>query len=293
MKISILIAAYHAGDQIAPALASIAAQTHADWELIVVEDGSRDQTEQLVTEFGCGRAQAVVYHNLGANRGVAEARNELMRRATGEAMAFIDADDLWEPEHLAVAAAALEGGADIVVADVRAFDLATGDTVKLYPLPAEVVSDPVDALLAGSPIVTCSAVVLRSQLARSVGDFDPQLRVGEDRDFWLRAALLDAKFARGRPTCHYAKHLGSTMSRTLLVAEQIVLFQEKYFDFPRIPPRRRRHALADALVVLGRLTRATDPHRSAACFWRAWQLRPLSGEAPVHWLLSLVLSLRR
>ena len=101
MKISVLIAAYEADRFIPNALASVAGQTHLDWELVVVEDGSRDTTEALVKAFAATVApRHVRYANLGVNQGVAAARNRLLELFTGEAVAFLDADDRWRPDHL-------------------------------------------------------------------------------------------------------------------------------------------------------------------------------------------------
>src|SRR4051812_16700052 len=109
MKISVLIAAYRAAPFLPAALACVTAQTHADWELIVVEDGSHDGTEELVRAFAATHSPArrVTYDNLGENRGVAAARNRLLSLAQGEAVAFLDADDEWQPTHLADLAAVL------------------------------------------------------------------------------------------------------------------------------------------------------------------------------------------
>lgn len=275
MTVSVLIAAYQAGAYLPAALACLPAQTHSDWELIVVEDGSRDATESLVTAFAAAHpGRRIVYFNFGENRGVAAARNQLLRLAAGEAAAFLDADDRWEPTHLALAVTALEGGADIAVANVRAFDLSDGSTIQHYPAPPALLADPVAALLAGSPIVTSSAVILRLALARQVGDFDPVLRVGEDRDYWLRAALAGARFAALVSTCHYAKHPGSTMARTVLVAEQSRLFALKYLRHPDLDPRPRRRALAQASLNLARLVRASTPGRAARLALEAWRHHP-------------------
>jgi glycosyltransferase involved in cell wall biosynthesis len=280
--LSVLIAAYHAGAHLPAALATLAAQTHPSWELIVVEDGSRDQTEALVAAFAeTHPARRVVYHNLGQNQGVASARTQLLTPAQGAGCAFLDADDRWSEDHLAAAAAALSAGADLALAPVRTFALSTDATLGHHPVPPTLLTDPVAALLAGSPILTSSCVVLRRELATRLGPFDPQLKVGEDRDYWLRAALAGARFAALSSLCHYAKHPGSTMARTLLVAEQSRLFALKYHRHLALPRGWGARSLANAELTLARLTRAQSPRRSARHAWAAWRarssdLRPLA-----------------
>src|SRR3954463_655146 len=123
MKISVLIAAYRAAPFLPAALACVAGQTHPDWELIVVEDGSHDGTEDLVRAFGIAHpGQRVVYDNLGENRGVAAARNRLLSLAAGEAVAFLDADDEWQPSHLADLARVLADGAALAISGIELWD---------------------------------------------------------------------------------------------------------------------------------------------------------------------------
>ena len=283
MKVSVLIPAYQAGPYILTALQSVASQTHADWEVIVVEDGSRDGTEALVEEFGRDRLNTVVYRNMGTNCGVGAVRNRLLELATGEAVAFLDADDWWEPLHLEAGLQKIKEGADLVVSGVRTFDLSTGATLEKVEPPPGVYKEPVLTLFQGSVIITSSCVVLTKSLSDRTGQFDPTLRIGEDRDYWLRCALEGGRFAgTGVFTCNYAKHKNSSMARTTVVAEHELRFYEKYRSLTEIPVRLRRHLLASSLVCVGRLLRQRDRSRSAACFWRAWQCEPFNPRIPFH-----------
>jgi glycosyltransferase involved in cell wall biosynthesis len=283
MTVSILIPAYHAGAFIRTALDSVRAQAHADWEVVVVEDGSHDETEDHVTRFAAGGVQPVRYENFGSNRGVGAVRNRLLELARGHAVAFLDADDRWEPAHLANAVDRLARGADVVISDVRTFDLATGHPLELHVPPSALVANPVLTLFQASVIITSSAVVLSRELCQRVGTFDEVLRIGEDRDYWLRAALQGARFAlTGAATCHYAKHLSSSMARTYVVAQHVTRFYEKYRHLDAVPTALRKHLLADSLLCEGRLLRQHNPAYSAGCFLRAWQCEPLNPRTLLH-----------
>lgn len=275
MTVSVLIAAYKAGGYITRALGSVRAQTHSDWELVVVEDGSHDSTEQIVAQFSTTVTQSVRYENLGLNRGVATARTRLLELARGEAIAFLDADDWWTPGHLAEAASAFGGGADVVVSGIQLYDLDVQKPLGTYNPPATLVTDPVRVLFCGSAIMTSSSVALRRTTTHTVGAFDAQLRIGEDRDYWLRCAQAGAHFAlTGTVSCFYAKHSSSTMAKTLLWAEQAVLFHEKHRELEAVEPGLRRRRLAHELVNYGRLVRAQDPAASRQALARAFQLAP-------------------
>lgn len=283
MKVSVLIAAYQADRFIETALASVRAQSHRDWEVIVVEDGSRDATEELVVKFSKSCRQSFHYERLPENRGVAAARNRLLDLATGEALAFLDADDTWEPGHLAAAVSQIENGADIVVSGVRTFDLSNNQLLDHLPAPANLVREPVLSLFRRSLVVTSSAVVFTRELADRVGRFDEGLRIGEDRDYWLRCAVAHARFRITRNfTCNYSKHSGSSMARTQQVAQDTVRFYEKHQSLESVPRRLRRHLLAQSLVDAGRLLRRTNRAKSARCFWEAWRCEPLNLRIPLH-----------
>jgi glycosyltransferase involved in cell wall biosynthesis len=293
MKISVLIAAYEAAPFISSALASVRCQTHQDWEIVVVEDGSNDGTEGIVRAFGASVRQPVLYENFRWNCGVAAARNRLMELATGEACAFLDADDTWTPEHLADAERHLSAGADIVVSDVDTIELKTGRALGTTAVPRQLESAPVPTLFAQSAIVTSSSVAIGRWFAGGVGRFDNSLHVGEDRDFWLRCAVAGARFSpTGRVTCRYSKHAGSAMSRTLKVAEQNVRFYEKHQRLGQVPADDRRRALAEALQTHARLSRARDARGSLSLLRSAWKLSPRPAVI-LHMLRSLVSLARR
>jgi len=286
MRISVLIPAYHAAVTIGRALASVQAQTHRDWEVIVVEDGSHDGTEEIVQRLARAEVRPVRYENLGRNQGVSATRNRLLAYSTG-AVAFLDADDCWTPEHLAAGARHLEAGADLVATGVRTFDLVSQQTLQEVRPPTTLETAPVTTLFNASVIITSSSVLLSRALIGLTGEFDRNFSVGEDRDYWLRAALFENRFAvEPTVTCHYAKHALSTMSQSQRVASQTVRFYEKYFRLAAIPLAERRRQLAHSLVTEGRLLRAAHIRASVHQLWRAWRLEPCNLVAAAHLLLS-------
>lgn len=288
MQFSILIPAYCAARFLPAALESVRAQEYREWELIVVEDGSHDGTEEIVRIFARGESRRVEYVNLGQNRGVAAARNRLLELARGEALAFLDADDRWTPRHLAQVQETLAAGADLAVARLQICDLDPPRDREAYAPPAGFFADPVRGLFERSAIMTCSSVALRRTLVEKAGRFDESFCVGEDRDYWLRCALLGAHFAdTGEVTCRYAKHSASAMARTLVWAQQEVAFYEKHRALAAVPEALRRARLAEALGNHARLLRHDDPRASARLLWRAWRLAPGRVSLLAHTLYSL------
>jgi glycosyltransferase involved in cell wall biosynthesis len=260
MKISVLIAAYHAAPFLPAALRCLAAQTHADWELVIVEDGSRDGTEELVRAFASAHStRRVVYDNLGENRGVAAARNRLLALAQADAVAFLDADDEWKPSHLADLARVLAGGPAVAISGIELWDGDRHVSLGNYFPSAACLADPRQMLFQQSFIQTSSCVALPLPVVQRTGWIDEKLRIGEDRDYWFRALANGGTLGcTGEVTCRYTKHEGSSMTKTLRVASDTVAFYRKYAGDTSLPAPLRRRLLAESLVIHARLVRKTD-----------------------------------
>jgi glycosyltransferase involved in cell wall biosynthesis len=210
-----------------------------------------------------------------------------MDLAQGDAIAFIDADDWWTPSHLENANRAFGGGVDFVVSGIQLYNLDAHEPMESYEPPEILYRDPIKELFTHSHIMTSSCVAIRTSLVRKVGAFEPTLRIGEDRDYWMRCAETGARFVgSGEITCFYSKHATSTMAKTLLWAEQEVLFHEKHFRFAGVPVRLRRECLAHVLTNYGRLVRATDRSAARRAFARALRLSP-SARGLAQWIRSL------
>jgi len=277
MKISILIVACHSGPQMAAALASIRAQAHSDWELLVIEYDSADETRALVGAFRDTAPRPVQYLNLGGNHGPASARNRLLELAAGDGVAFLDPADQWLPFHLTNALEQLAGKADVVASDVRLFDRPTGRPLGAISIGPKLSLNPARALFVRDALAVPSSIAFRRDLAKRVGLFDPRFRTAATRDFMLRCALSGARFAATHSaTCLSAGPSRPDPDRALLLAAQTVQFYEKHRDVSAVPATLRRRLLAASLVTQGRLLRTVDSALAARCFWRAWSLQPVS-----------------
>ena len=163
------------------ALSSVRAQTRAPLETIVVDDASSDETAEVAEHEG---ARVI---RLPENRGAAAARNEGMRAAHGEAIAWLDSDDYWEPHHLATLATLLEENPEAAAASsaVRFVGAKSGVWKGRIPIgpPAVVIREAFKDWLA--PTIT---TMVRRDALLAVGGFDESERYSEDFDLWLRLA---------------------------------------------------------------------------------------------------------
>ncbi len=193
--VSVVMPAYKVAPYIGEALTSVFAQSFLDFEVIVVNDGSPDtqELESIVKRFG----DRIVYIKQ-ENLGVSAARNQALRAARGEFVAFLDADDRWLPNYLQEQLAFLqEQNADLVCADAEHFgeSLVTNRTYmeELMPASAPVGEVTFLGLVSGAQALVTSGVLARRKPIMDVGLFDEALRDSEDFDLWLRLARHGAR----------------------------------------------------------------------------------------------------
>jgi glycosyltransferase involved in cell wall biosynthesis len=272
---SVLIPAYKAAGYIGPTLAAVAAQRHAPSEVLIFEDGRFDDLAARVNAFAATAPFPVRLLGVEKNAGVSRARNTLMREARGEFIAFLDADDLWAPDHLATAAACFAAGADVAFSGVTFID-ATGAIMPGAAEPSAADLAAIAPAMFRYNFVQCTSTLSlrRSWLAR-VGDFDPTLSHGEDLDLWLRLLAAGAVWRyTGRTSCAYRKHPSSAMGQTRLAAARLTAFYEKQLHNPQIPEGERRGALLENLRINARFTWRDEPTAAAAALYRLFQLQP-------------------
>ena len=112
MKISVIIPVYNTEERLKRCLDSVVAQTFKDFECIVVDDGSKDLSPQIIDEFAAKDSRFTAIHK--PNGGVSSARNEGLKVAEGEWVVFLDSDDTIKPNHIEAMLSVVEDGIDIV-----------------------------------------------------------------------------------------------------------------------------------------------------------------------------------
>ncbi len=187
-RVSVIVPCFNHGHFLADAIESVLGQTYGNIELIVVDDGSTDDTALVARAFG---DKLRYVHQ--ANRGLSGARNTGIQAASGDFLLFLDSDDCIETELIArvIQAATEHPDGHIFHAGWhyigRSRELQ--NTVRATPIDG----DAVESLLQGNRFPPCAVVIARNMVDR-VGEFKDDLRAGEDWDYWTRAAILGAKF---------------------------------------------------------------------------------------------------
>lgn len=204
-RVSIVVPCFNQGEYLEACLDSIAAQTVAAWEAIIVDDASAtDQVRQVVENFNDPRVRALRHDE---NRGAGAARNTGFREATGEFVLPLDADDLLEPTYLETTVAVLSQTTDIdcVFTDLRLF----GSTSKLSTNDG---THDLREILRRQWIPGAGTLMRRTVWERVGGYWEDRRIVGnEDWEFWI-AALASGATARHipEPLYLYRQHEGST-----------------------------------------------------------------------------------
>jgi cellulose synthase/poly-beta-1,6-N-acetylglucosamine synthase-like glycosyltransferase len=236
-KVSVVIPAYNCAKYLPTALESVLAQTYRDFEIVVVDDGSTDDTESVIR----GYAPAVRYLKT-ANSGPASARNRGIRASVGEYVAFLDADDWWEPKKLEAQVHELKQDADAALAYsdmcVHCEDGSTNPSfLKSRPFAR---SGYVFDQLMESQFIFPSAALIRRRCLESVGLFDESLHSLEDCDLFLRLCYERKVVLVGEPLVHRRQRGGGLTSNQNLSTQYLIKFQEKALTLPHLSARRRR-----------------------------------------------------
>jgi glycosyltransferase involved in cell wall biosynthesis len=181
VHIGIVIPAFNAASWIGDAMVSVLAQTHRDWSLVVVDDGSTDGTGDVAAAFADPRVALIRQ----TNAGVSAARNrgtvELLDRSA--AVLFLDADDWLAPDALSRLAATLEASPQAIAA-VGRYAIEATRSVRRAPS-----GDLLQRLLVRNLFANGGHLLLRDEAVRRAGGFVTGIAYGEDWEFWTRIAL--------------------------------------------------------------------------------------------------------
>jgi glycosyltransferase involved in cell wall biosynthesis len=279
VKVSVIIPAFNAEATIRRALESALAQSYSNYEIIVVDDGSSDTTPQILSSYG-----ARIVTTRQQNKGAAAARNRGAALATGELLAFLDADDEWHAQKLACQVAAFQRHPEISVCrtyygNSDDFDwplaaLFTPEQIEAVPL--DIISD--FNRIFVEPYFGTPTVMIRAATFRQHAGFNETLRTAEDVDLWLRSSYgTRVAVVKAVLVQVHRKHSGltATSSETIYANHLKVLetFCQNHPEYSQANRRTVRRAEAHVLRTWASsaLVRRDGP-QARQLLWQALRL---------------------
>lgn len=191
--VSVIVPVYNAEIFIEDTINSVFKQTYKNIEIVIVNDGSSDRTEEIIKKW---TEQKKIKYIFQTNKGVSIARNEGVKYSKGNFVAFLDADDVWLPENIERKVEALQKDHNVglVHANMQVVDHLSYPVGRVKEGKE---GDVLDDLLLwnGCVIPTPSSILVRKEVFELVGEFDPELSNNADQDFFIRVA---AKYKIGK-----------------------------------------------------------------------------------------------
>lgn len=281
MKVSVVITCYNYGRYVDECISSVLRQTYQNYEVIIVNDGSTDDSEDKIRPFLERENFRYVFQ---ANSGQASAKNTGVRHSRGELVAFLDADDLWEPTKLERQVPLFDNPRVGVVYSRARFIDSEGRDIELDESEPcfETHSGCVTNQLFVDNFVPFSSSVVRARCLEECGIFDESLRMGIDWDLWLRISTKYDFAGINEPLLTYRVGHPGQMSRNMEVRQECSdRIMKRFIErFPTaVDQRYVRKAWEHTYLNRGLYYQFRNPAKSICFFSRALSCNPLSRKA--------------
>lgn len=232
--VSVIMPAYNAGNYLHDSIQSVQRQTYTNWELIIIDDGSTDNTKDLVSEYYLSDARIYYYYQANGKQG--KARNNGISKSKGDLLAFLDADDWWVENKLATQVNMLLQQPQITLLFSDGYHSQNG---HITPYQIQVKStwdaDDLSLFFFNNQIPIVSVLVKKSAIL-SIGGFseEPEIQNVEDYDLWLKLLFADYKFQSiAHPCFYYRVHPHqSTFGEASLKEALLTLYSKYYNKYP-------------------------------------------------------------
>ncbi len=243
-KVSVIIPTYNRERLISRALDSVLKQTFTDYEIIVVDDGSTDYTKDVLKKY-----EGRIRYFYQANSGISGARNRGLAEAKGEYIAFLDSDDAWLPEKLAMQVAILDRDPTVGIVYSKMMILNEEGTHCGFK-PNEPTGRNFLELIEIRGDIATSTVMTRKACFDKVGNFDRDLPPMEDFDMWLRISkFYKVHEAQNITLAYYYRHDNQATSNPKKVYEGLVKLESKILKMADEAPKHIRAKVIKRLTM--------------------------------------------
>lgn len=244
--VSVIIPCYNRGQFISETIDSVLNQTFEDFEVFCIDDGSTDETREVLQHYG--NQITVLEHDGRVNKGQSAAINLGIRHARGEYIGVLDSDDLWYPDKLSQQVAFFDENpyVDIVYGNGQAINEHGNRLYEIYG-PEHRENNEVNELLLNCYFLLPNNALVRSRLYEAAGYFDESLRAAQDHDMLIRLAEVGNVAYVNRPWFKYRRHANSISSQNADLrwrnGFRILNAAARRYPYPKSVVRRRRAVL--------------------------------------------------
>lgn len=258
-KVSIIIPTYNRAKLLSEAIESALSQTYQDFEIIVIDDGSMDNTNEMIELYIKKHPQKVNYF-YQVNKGLSSARNSGIRKARGEYIAFLDSDDRWLPNKLEIQMKIIdEEKVDFVYS--YAYVEIDGRMSTQFK-PSAPALNFYDLFVKGKSLVISTVVIKRDYIEKA-GMFDETLRVAEDCDLWIRVLLCYKVKFIDTPLIIYRVHNSNLSSDMEIINKAGIKICLKLLKSNAVPKNIVNRKLAYKYYMLGKVYYKEKRYREA------------------------------
>lgn len=226
LKVSVVIPAYNAMTYLPETVESVLKQTFSDYEVLIINDGSSDHIVEWADQATDPRVRIISQQN----QGVSAARNTGIAQAQGEYIAFLDADDLWEPTKLEKQVGCLEANPSVglVYTWTALIDQFGQPTRRVWTSHIE--GNVWEQIVVNDMISNGSSPMVRRRCFETAGVFDPNISSSEDRDMWTRIAVNYPFAVVKEVLTFYRRHPHNTTNQRQKMIQDLRQVIEKTFE---------------------------------------------------------------
>jgi glycosyltransferase involved in cell wall biosynthesis len=283
--ISVIVPTFNRVHLLGDTLECVISQTYSNWEMIIVDDGSKDPVKELIESYNDPRIRFYPFDH-GGNYAVV--RNRGLKLCRGELIAFLDSDDTWSPKKLSrlVEVFGTYKSCEFVLSNVNLF----GNTMVSSPEFTNRYNDYLfeDLIHERDIVFYPSALAFRKEILNTLSLLNEELPTGADHDFILRmSATFKGAFINEQLTS-IRKHDSNTSSRGLVgIYADSIGHVKRFFDAGRLTKRESMHLTAGYYYKLGLILMRQRDKQSSAYFQKSIEARPMKIKAWFRYLQSL------
>jgi glycosyltransferase involved in cell wall biosynthesis len=292
LLVTIVMPTYNRAALIGESIQSVLNQTYQNWELIVADDGSTDETEKIVKGFHDSR---IYYHRFAHRGGFGIARNRGMKLSKGFFIAFLDSDDLWNADKLAHQLRLFNQYPEsaFVFTNVQLF----GDTLIQAPEYKDLFNTRFFHILLDEKEVVFypSTLIFKKSVLEETGWLSEQSATGADHDFILTMSLFFNGCFSNERVAKIRKHpLNTSSSSKIFGYPDSIAHATKFFKLGALSKTQFKKLLGRYYYKMGlALINNSEPKRAVNSFFQHLHYRPGNGKGWLRLIQSIVLSLKK